>query len=1141
MSQGILTLFTGRRFAPLFVTQFLGAFVDNLYRFAMATLIAYALVDSAETASFLALLAGAIFILPFFLFSAMSGQLADRYDKAVIARFNKISEFFILLIAAWALHSQSITVMFVVLFLLGVQSAVFGPVKYGILPQHLQSDELLKGNALIEGGTFLAILFGQILGVSLLGFWAYDPTAAIGVALIASLVGVGAAFLIPPAPSRVPDLKIDYNPLTSTWRLIERARAQRNVWLTILAISWFWALGAVITAQIIPFTESVLKAQAEVATLLLALFSIGIAIGSVFISRVLAGRASAKFAPLSALLMAVVLFALCAAIAVYDAPVGDPLSMAGFLTTLDAWPILVLFFLLAVAGGAYSVPLYTLLQLFAEDQERARMIAANNILNAAFMAVASLLAALVMKFTGSTLALFLALGFATLLAAVIVCGLLPDELLKSLLQTVFRFFYRVEVTGLYHYDRADARAVVVVNHISFLDGALLAAYLPGKPSFAINSFIAREWWLKPFLRLINAFPVDPTNPMAMKSMVKAVRDGRQLVIFPEGRITTTGALMKVFEGPGMVADKAEADIVPIRIDGAQYTPFSRLRGKVRLRWFPKVTIQILEPRKFVLPTGLTARQRRQVVGQRLYDLMSLLMFETCDTRQSLFQALLDARSVHGDAHPILEDAERKPMRYGRLALASWVLGRALARLSARGERVGVLLPNAIGTAATFFALQLRGRTPAMLNFTAGLKNLQAACSAAELKTILTARRFVEQARLTDVVAGLETQVKIIYLEDMAAHISPLEKLLGLCAKPVIGWLHGREKVHPDEAAVILFTSGSEGTPKAVVLSHQNLLANRYQLAARVDFTPVDIVFNALPVFHSFGLTGGLLLPILSGVKTFLYPSPLHYRIVPALIYDSNATILFGTDTFLSGYARMSHAYDFYAVRYVFAGAEKVRDTTRQTWMEKYGLRILEGYGATETAPVIAVNTPMHYKAGTVGRLLPAVEATLTPVPGLAAGGRLRIKGPNVMAGYFRAEEPGRLQPPPEGWYDTGDIVSIDAQGFVTILGRAKRFAKIAGEMVSLPAVEALAAQIWPDALHAVVTRPDARKGEHLVLVTTEKSAMLSEFQARMRGDGLAEIMAPKEIRVWDALPVLGTGKIDYVTIEQRVREEGPLL
>ncbi|WP_438993953.1 AMP-binding protein [Pseudemcibacter sp.] len=341
----------------------------------------------------------------------------------------------------------------------------------------------------------------------------------------------------------------------------------------------------------------------------------------------------------------------------------------------------------------------------------------------------------------------------------------------------------------------------------------------------------------------------------------------------------------------------------------------------------------------------------------------------------------------------------------------------------------------------------------------------------------------------------------------------------------------------DDEAVVLFTSGSEGTPKGVVLSHKNIQSNRYQLSARVDFTPSDRVFNALPIFHSFGLTGGFLLPILSGLKIFLYPSPLHYRIVPELVYDSNATIMFGTDTFLSGYAKFAHPYDFYSMRYVFAGAEKLKPETKSLWAEQFGVRVLEGYGATETSPVLAVNTAMQARSGTVGRLMPGIEYKLETVPGIEKGGKLIVRGPNVMKGYLRAENPGVLEVPKDGWYDTGDIVEIDDEGYVKISGRAKRFAKIAGEMVSLTAVEGILNKLWPDDDHVVVSMPDDKKGEQLILISTFKELTKEMIREGVKLEGHSELMAPKTIMTVDEIPVLGTGKTDYVSAQKIAKEK----
>jgi acyl-[acyl-carrier-protein]-phospholipid O-acyltransferase/long-chain-fatty-acid--[acyl-carrier-protein] ligase len=472
------------------------------------------------------------------------------------------------------------------------------------------------------------------------------------------------------------------------------------------------------------------------------------------------------------------------------------------------------------------------------------------------------------------------------------------------------------------------------------------------------------------------------------------------------------------------------------------------------------------------------------------------------------------------------------MTYKRLLQAVAVLGAKLMPLALEGRPLGVMLPTSNGGVVTMLAVMSAGRVPAMINFSAGAANILGACRAAEIDTILTSRVFVEKGRLDHVIAQLEKQVHVIYLEDIRPTITTLDKLRG-----ALHWKKPLVARKPDDWAVILFTSGTEGLPKGVVLSHRNILTNVAQCAARIDFGREDKLFNALPIFHSFGLTGGVLLPLISGVPIYLYPSPLHYRTVPELIYGVCATVLFGTDTFLNGYARMANPYDFRSLRYVIAGAEPVRESTRNIYLEKFGLRVLEGYGLTETSPVLALNTPMFNKFGTVGRLLPGMEAKLEHVDGVEEGGRLYVRGPNVMLGYLRADKPGVLEPPPDGWHDSGDIVSIDAQGFIAIKGRAKRFAKVGGEMVSLAAVEMLASDLWPDSVSAVAAVPDARKGERLILITDKHGATRSDFQAYARSKHASELMLPSEVIVLDKLPLLGSGKVDHLAVAKFVREQ----
>ncbi len=718
------------------------------------------------------------------------------------------------------------------------------------------------------------------------------------------------------------------------------------------------------------------------------------------------------------------------------------------------------------------------------------------------------------------------------------------QALKAALRRVVGAIYRVDVRGLEHFERAGERVLVVANHTSFLDAALLYLFLPDKLTFAVNTYISRRPLFRPFLALARIFPMDPSHPLSMKSLVRFMEQDRKAVIFPEGRITVTGSLMKIYDGPGLVADKSGATVLPVRIDGAQYTPFSRMRGRVRLRWFPKITLTILPGRKLAPPKEVRGRARRKAAGRMLSELMTETVFETSNYRRTLFDALLDARRIHGGNHHVIEDTERRPASYNRLIAASFALGTQLARATKPGERVGLLLPSANATLMTFMGLQAYGRVPAMLNFTVGAKGMRSACQTATLRTVITSRRFVEAGKLEETVAQLGQQVRIIYLEDLAGSISIAARLkAALTARFTARAAYHRHcpQCSPDDPAVVLFTSGSEGAPKGVVLSHANLLANREQLATRVDFSAQDVILNALPLFHSFGLTAGTLLPVLSGMKTFFYPSPLHYRIIPEIAYDINATVLFGTNTFLSGYARVAHPYDFYSVRYVFAGAEKLHEDTRRLWSEKFGVRIFEGYGATETSPVLAANTPTQSAPGTVGRFLPGVEHQLEPVPGVAEGGRLYVKGPNVMLGYLLADNPGQLVPPTAnpgaGWYDTGDIVSIDEQGFVSIRGRAKRFAKVGGEMISLMAVEELATRTWPNARHAAVTVPDGQKGEQVVLLTEHSEAQRAELIAQARQEQVGEITVPKRIVVTNCLPLLGTGKTDYPTAQAFVAEE----
>jgi acyl-[acyl-carrier-protein]-phospholipid O-acyltransferase / long-chain-fatty-acid--[acyl-carrier-protein] ligase len=1132
------SLLLTRRFAPLFWTQFFAAFSDNFLKQALIFLILFKIGGSA--AGVLVQLAPAVFIAPYFFLSAFGGEMADRFDKALVAQRIKLYEIGVSVLAVFGfwLHTvgydtAALIILFLALFSFGVCGALFGPIKYGILPDHLARSELPAGNALVEGATFIAILLGTIVG-GVAAHGGGDPASFGFLMILFSLACWGASLFIPPTGEAAPDLVIRRNVLASTVSLLNHLRDDKRIWWGAFVTSWFWLAGSVVAVAMQPLVKNVLGGTEEVITTCNAIFAISIAIGSGLAAWLAAGRIILLPTLIAAVLLG--LFALDIGISTYGAQPIPGLdgywsifgSGRGIRFVIDLAG-------LAISGGLFIVPVFAAVQSWAGADRRARVVAGVNVLNAGFMAGSGILVAVLqLEAVGlSTPGIFLLLGVASLLVAIAIGRTMPASALSDALSIIYRALFRIELKGLENLHNAGPNVIIALNHVSFLDAGLAMSLRSRKPVFAIDVGIAKMWWVKPFLKLTNALPLDPMKPMAVRTLIDAVKAGNALIIFPEGRITVTGSLMKVYDGAAMIADKANAEIVPVRIEGLEQTPFSRLsKGQVRRKWFPKVTVTVLEPVKLTVDPALKGRWRRQAAGAALYGIMSDLVFRTTSTDRTMVEAVIDAANLHGVRHIAVEDPLAGPLSYKRLLIGVSVLGTKLMPLARVGRPVGVMLPNANGAVVTVLGLMSAGRVPAMINFTAGAANILAACQAAELSAIVTSRTFVEKARLTSLVATLAEKVSIVYLEDIRETVTKGDKIRGL-----LSWKKPLVERKPDDWAAVLFTSGSEGVPKGVVLSHRNMLANAAQATARIDFGRQDKVFNVLPMFHSFGLTVGVMLPLVSGVRTYLYPSPLHYRTVVELVYGVNATIMFGTDTFLNGYARAAHAYDFRSLRYILAGAEPVKESTRKTYMEKFGLRILEGYGVTETAPVLALNTPMFNKFGTVGRILPGMEARLEKVEGVEEGGRLVVRGPNVMLGYLRTERPGVLERPPEGWYDTGDIVTIDAQGFITIKGRAKRFAKIGGEMISLAAVEMLAAELWPNALSAVVAVPDPRKGERLILVTQQKDASRSAFLAFARERGASELMIPSEIFNIDKMPLLGSGKVDMVSLNKLVREQ----
>ncbi|HWR05861.1 AMP-binding protein [Sporomusa sp.] len=692
--------------------------------------------------------------------------------------------------------------------------------------------------------------------------------------------------------------------------------------------------------------------------------------------------------------------------------------------------------------------------------------------------------------------------------------------MRTILRWLLQLLFRTRVIGRERFQFSGP-SIIMPNHVSFLDAIFLYAYLPREVYFVVNTTIAAR--ISFILQWVNHTTVDPLSPYSVKKIVGVIKAGHPVVLFPEGRITTTGNLMKIYSGVGFIALKTGAFIQPVIFRGPERSRLSRMKTKVKTQWFPQVTIYVASREQLLAAAGQSFRLQKREISDRILRLLQQTMFQARqqqDKTTNLFDKLLAAGQIHGMGKDMAEDIGGT-VSYRQAIISSYALGAKLQPLLPGEHPVGVLLPNSIGHLLTLFALFCIGKTPAILNFSAGAENNLDCAETAGVKKILTSRAFIAKGHLEELAARLSSRFELNYLEDSKQQIGLADRLSAL-------YNYLTRQTARGDAALILFTSGSESKPKGVVLRHTNILANLNQIASVIDYTPGDKMLNALPMFHSFGLTAGTLLPVLSGVQVFLYPTPLHYKAIPEIAYDRNVTLLLGTPTFLHGYAKAAHHYDFYNLRYVPAGGEKLNDEVRSLWQEKFGVRIFEGYGTTETAPVLSLNTPLFSKPGTVGKFLPGIEWRTEEIPGISEGGNLFVKGPNVMAGYLLH---GRGFVPAPEWYDCGDMVSIDEAGFVRIRSRLKRFAKISGEMVSLDAVEKAAESCFGTDRNAAINLPDAKKGEKVILYTMHKAAskqLLREFMSKTRQSMLA---MPAAVIVVDKLPLLGSGKIDYVTLK----------
>ena len=1131
------SLLQQRRFAPFFWTQFLGAFNDNVYKNALVILFAFqgAALTTIDSDTLINLSAG-LFILPFFLFSATCGQIADKYEKAKLIQYTVALEIVLMLLGAVGFYLQSLTILLVSLFLGGVQSTLFGPVKYAILPQHLRSEELVGGNGLVEMGTFVAILLGTILGGILISVQPWGT-------MLVSLTTIGVACSgwlmsrqIPHSPAPDPTLTINWNVASETWRILQLTRQDRTVFLSILGISWFWCYGSLFLSQFPNYSKEVLGGNEQIVTLFLTCFSLGIGIGSLLCERLSGHKVEMGLVPFGAI--GLTLFGVDLFFATPPIKAESVIGAVAFLQTFTGWRIAADLFLLGLFGGFFIVPLYALIQFRSDPTHRSRIIAGNNIINALFMVFSAVLAVVLLK-TGLTIPqLLLVAAIFNALVAVYIFTLVPEFFVRFSLWLLTHTIYRIRIVGQENVPLRGP-ALLICNHMSFVDGLLVGGCVQRFIRFLVYKPIYEQKALHWFMRLMNAIPVESGNrKVVLESLERAreqLRQGHVVCIFAEGAISRTGNLLPLKRGFERIMQGLDnVPIIPVHLDRLWGSIFSFDNGRFFWKWpkrFPyPVTVSFGSP----LPSTATAEHVRYTIA----DLGSAAVDHRRTKRDLLHLRFIDTAKRRWFSFCMADSTGRK-LTYGKTLIGSLLLARWLKSHRPQEENIGLILPASVGGALANIATLLAGKVPVNLNFTTGREAMDLAIEQSNLHTILTSRTFLAKAKIDE-------HKGMVFVEDLLKDISSAQRVWTavvafLTPTRLLQRLWNRPQQNPNSLATIIFSSGSTGTPKGVMLSHHNILSNVEAMQQIFTTTSQDCVMGALPFFHSFGFTGTLWLPLVAGWQVVYHPNPLDAKTLGEMIRTYRATVLISTPTFYASYLRKCSAEEFASLRYAIAGAEKLRPALAQEFREKYGIDLLEGYGCTEMAPAIAVNVPdikegtqrqIGLKPGSVGHPIPGVVAkvvdreTGAPLP-YGQEGLLLVKGPNRMLGYLGQPEKTR-EVIRDGWYVTGDIAKIDDDGFIYLTDRLSRFSKIGGEMVPHLRIEEAIHQILGDVSCVVTAIPDEQKGERLVVLYTHTECTPEALWTHLNQTDLPKLWVPKREHFFavDTLPVLGTGKID---------------
>jgi len=1105
---------------PFLWTQFLGAFNDNLFKI-VVSLLAVRLATTSADASYQLSLVGAIFILPFVLFSGYAGQLADVYSKRTVLVVTKSLEIVATGLGLVAFVIGRLELTYVVLFLFALQATFFSPAKYGILPEVLPDSELSRANGVLEMSTFAAIVLGTAAGSFMFDAW-YSQLWLVGVIVVViAVAGTATSFGIPQAAAAKPGTRVTVNPWTEIGAGLKRLTGDRVLWLTVLGISYFWFLGALLQLVMVLFGKEVMGLDDRWVGVLLTFAAMGIAAGSMAAGRLSGDKVELGLAPLGSIGMG-----FCAIL----------LSRTGHSPLLAATMLALVGFF----GGLFAVPLNALLQQRSGDQEKGRLMATNNVLNMLGILLASGALSVSSSLGLTPDRILLVFGVITLLCSVYILAIVPDFMVRFCLWLLTHTVYRIRIEGEQHVP-SRGPALLVCNHLSHVDGLLVGACVQRFIRFLVYRPYYNHWALHRLMKLMKAIPIAAGRE-ALASIDAARRElqaGHVVCIFAEGSISRTGNMLPFKRGFERIVDGLDVPIIPVYLDRVWGSIFSfkggRFFWKRPMRVPYPVTVAFGSP----LPSSTTAPEARlalMTLGSEVttnrrpaHEILGRQFIRTAKHRWSSFCAA---------------DSTGQNLTSGRALVGSLLLSSWARRELAGQTHVGLLLPASVGGALANVGISLAGKIPVNLNFTAGKEAMAVAIERCAIKTTVTSRVFLSKV-------GIEPAPGMIFLEDLMKTFSSGAKLRMLLTARLLPArllmrLHAPEG-HADDVATVIFSSGSTGVPKGVMLTHRNILSNVDAVLQVYQLADEDVLVGVLPFFHSFGFTGTIWLPFVGGFGVVYHPNPTDAKTIGELAGKHKATVLISTPTFCGAYIRKCTPEQFAHLRYAIVGAEKLREPVANAFKERFGLNLLEGYGCTEMAPIVAVNAPdaegperqRATSLGSVGHPLPGIVAKIVDVstgegPLFDREGLLLVKGPNQMKGYL-GEPQKTAEALSDGWYITGDIATIDDAGFVRITDRLARFSKIGGEMVPHMKIEQQIQELIDPHHTCVVTAVrDASKGERLVAFYTDPAVPAVELWERLCRTDLPKLWLPKreDLRLVETIPTLGTGKVDLRGVKQ---------